>query len=726
MAPGSGLNLQRAERLPGTADDLLDRRLGYAASVGALLLFLPLLIPLVNGQIFALDDLSSFHLPLRYLYQRALTNGYSLLWTSDMFSGFYVHAEGQIGAFHPLHLILYATLPLTIAFNLELILSYVFAFWGMWCFLRYVGFATASSIVGAVGFAFSGFALLHLPHMNAIAVVAHVPWLLLGIDLAISESPASRAKGLVSVALLFASQGLLGYPQYVWISALACLLYGLLCGRMQILRLVLAGAASAAGLMVAGIQLLPTFDLLSASLRTTVGTDFALSYSLHPLNVVQLFSPYLLVHRVYAAPHERLIHEFGVYSGSLATVAIFWAIIRRGRLPFGRLAVFAGAACLLGLVLALGRYGGLYQWVTLVPLVGKFRAPSRHLVLLHLGLSFLVAILFEDLRRLVVTRPASPQPLGWLSLPVLVSGCAAAVGTLYPQLWQTFPHQPVFGTGMLIGVLCVALAGTLVRDGARGSRAALIVLPCAFALDLGLWGYSYVFAEGMITTTELARRAAPPAAEAGSTVHRAARSFELNALLLHDLRVLRPYVGLIPSRSLALSTDAELRVSGVQWLSTAAGWTRVNDPMPRVRFVPHWKLTDNPAALSDIDVRQTALVAEDLTSAAEEINLVDATASLVVDQPGRMTVDVSTRAPALLVTTEAFDHGWRATGSSGSTLRTLPVYGDYLGILVQPGDYRLAVAFKPDSLRRGLYASLSGLVLTLVLATAVARTRSRQ
>jgi hypothetical protein len=170
-----------------------------------MLLFIPLLVPLLAGRILRLDDLSAFHLPLRYLYQSALKGGHSVLWTSQLFGGFYIHGEGQIGAFHPLHLLLYWTLPLTIAFNLELLLSYLFAFAGMRVFLRHNGFTPASSVVGAIGFAFSGFAVLHLPHMNAIAVVAHVPWLLLAVDLATSASSTTRVQGLVSIALLFGS-----------------------------------------------------------------------------------------------------------------------------------------------------------------------------------------------------------------------------------------------------------------------------------------------------------------------------------------------------------------------------------------------------------------------------------------------------------------------------------------------------------------------------------------
>jgi hypothetical protein len=699
--------LERSEA-SGVADAVFDRRLTWSVVIAALLLFIPLLIPLSSGRVFTLDDLSSFHLPLRYLYQNALKGGHSVLWTSCLFSGFYVHAEGQIGAFHPLHLLLYSALPLTIAFNLELILSYAFAFAGMWQFLKYVGFTAASSVVGAIAFAFSGFALLHLPHMNAIAVIAHVPWLLLAIDLAVSDTPDTRRKGLVSIALLFASQALLGYPQYVWMSALICALYGLVCSRAPALRLLPAGIASVAGLMLAGIQLVPSLDLLKTSERSTVATAFALSYSLHPLNILQLFSPYLLMNRIYAAPDERLIHEFGVYSGALATIALAWTAVRWKDLPFRRLAVFAIATSVTGLLLALGRYGLGYEWVTALPLVGKFRAPARHVVLLHFGLAVLVAILFEDLRRLCLTRSKVLRRQTWLWVPVLISVCAAAVAWLRPQVWETFPDQPLYAGGMLFGVMLLAFVTTLVGDAARGSRSALMLLPCVLAIDVGLWGYAYVFAGEMHTIDELAELAEPPNTEPGSTVHQTARTRNLNALVFHDLRVLRPYVGLRPARRLTLVTDSELRVSGAQWVSGESGWSRVADPMPRVRFVPRWTVVNDPGALSGIDVRQTALVSEDPRATQG----IDARARLVVDEPGRLLVDVSTRDSALLVTTEAYDLGWTATGrSDGVKLKILPVYGDYLGVVVEPGDYRMSLTFAPKSITTGVYTSLSGLIV---------------
>jgi uncharacterized membrane protein YfhO len=131
------------------------------------------------------------------------------------------------------------------------------------------------------------------------------------------------------------------------------------------------------------------------------------------------------------------------------------------------------------------------------------------------------------------------------------------------------------------------------------------------------------------------------------------------------------------------------------------------DPMPRVRFVPHWTVVDDPGNLSGIDVRQTALVTEDPRATQG----IDATVALLVDEPGRLLVDVSARDSALLVTTEAYDAGWTATGPADGNLKTLPVYGDYLGVVVAPGDYRMSLTFAPRSIRTGLYTSLSGLIV---------------
>ena len=79
-------------------------------------------------------DLAWFHIPVRYLYGQALAAGDSILWKPAMFRGFYLHGEGQLGAMHPLHLVLYRALPLPPALSLEIIAVFAFALGGMYRF----------------------------------------------------------------------------------------------------------------------------------------------------------------------------------------------------------------------------------------------------------------------------------------------------------------------------------------------------------------------------------------------------------------------------------------------------------------------------------------------------------------------------------------------------------------------------------------------------------------
>lgn len=670
------------------------RSLHHLAWSAVAILFAPLLLPLALGRMFALDDLSAFHLPVRYLYQSALVAGDSVIWTSKMFGGFYLHAEGQVGAMHPLHLVLYALLPLTTAFDIEIILSYLFGFWGMWSLLRRWGLSAIPRIGGAIAFAFSGFAVLHLPHMNAIAVTAHVPWLVLAIDLGLSDDLPARRRGRAGVAMLLGSQILLGYPQYVWMSGIVIGLY-LLAHRAvrawrRVFGLLLAGAT---GVLVGGVQLLPTLDLLRDSVRRTVAEGFNVSFSLHPLNLVQFVSPYVLVERVFAAPEERFIHEFGLYSGALAVLCVIWALLRRRSLPASRLAFFAGVTCAVGLLLALGRYGGVYTLLGEVPLVSKFRAPTRHIMLVHFGLALLIGIVLEDLWRRSYSRAARATPARWLWIGLALNLLVALVALASPGFVIRFDEQTLHPAGMASGAILLFVATLVFLDAVRGSRAAIVVLILFTAVDLGFWGYSYVFAGGVQTAEQISHRTSAPPAPAGSTVYELWPEIGHNVLLLRDFRVLSAYAGLPPARAAALPNREALRLAGASWLKDETGWQPVPDPAARVRLIEDSAVTEDPAA-----ARSPAVHVE-----------------LISDQPGQMVVDVRTDRASVLVTTERYHEGWRARSADGQPTAARRVYDDYLGVTLAPGSYRLTLTFDPVSFRRGKWMSVAGLAATVLL-----------
>jgi len=204
-------------------------------------------------------------------------------------------------------------------------------------------------------------------------------------------------------------------------------------------------------------------------------------------------------------------------------------------------------------------------------------------------------------------------------------------------------------------------------------------------------------------------------------VHDADGNPTINYWLLRDARVARPYVGLAPQFTTPL-TDKALRVAGVEWVRAGAGWRRVKNPMPRLRVVPLTRISRNPAAdLESTRIEDTALVDRNIDQSLARPE--DVSVRLVADRPGRLEIDVDTPRRALLAITESYHPGWVAE-ADGNTVVTLPLYGDYLGVLAPEGRYRLRLGFDPQSLRYGGYLSGAGLLATALLFVLVRRHRT--
>ena len=342
-----------------------------------ILLILALASPAFFGRVHVGDDLGNLHLPVRGAYQAALHRQESVLWSPHLYGGMYLHGEGQAGLYHPLHWLLYRFLPLSWGFTLEFVLSYAVMFPGMYLMLRRLELPRAAALFGAMVFTFSGFNLLHFMHMNAIAVVAHLPWLLFGIDVllrSVDRRQVALAQLLISVGT--GSQLLLGHPQFVWLSVLAELSFVAwrLRSATSVWRVALLGWAVVLGLLLGSIQLLPSAEALAASERSNPSAEFRSTYSLHIANLLQLVSPYGLRGRVVGGN----VQEFGLYNGALCSVALGWLWLRWRELGRWRSLVIAsiGFAAVM-LVLALGPHGGLYLLVSRLPGIGCERSKPR-------------------------------------------------------------------------------------------------------------------------------------------------------------------------------------------------------------------------------------------------------------------------------------------------------------------------------------------------------------
>ena len=674
-------------------------------------LCVPLFVPLLQGRLFTFDDLARFHIPTRWLYARALTAGDAIWWTPELLSGFYLHGEGQVGMLHPLHLILYSTLPFTPAFTLDVASNYLFAMAGTVVMLRRFGMSAAAAWLGAILFAFSGFNLTHLIHVNAIAVAAHLPWLMAAAHaIVVSSTTRQRLRASLGMGLLLGSAFLMGFPQFVLLSAIAVGAFVLwhIGTTRDVPAIGWVTLAAATGVGLGAIQLLPMVDVAAESFRSDVSTAFATSFSLHPYNLLQLVSPYLFPGRAYVLLGEHSIHESTLYGGALCTLSMVYALARGRAMAHRRLVwgavILSGAA----LVLALGRHGGVYLLLAQLPVFGSFRAPARFILLLHFAMAIVSAAVFDDLTEWVATRPSRRMTVltGAIAATVVISAAVSVGGVIARGGGAVRAAQ---------SLSVFAATGALLVLAVRGRQWAIVLLPIVAAADLGGWGYFYVWRERPASVARIAMRAERPPGPAGELVYTPEPS---NLPVLAGYRALNAYVALSPRRAVEVDNPIAQRLAGVDWRKDLRSWEPVDDRMPRARIVHQVSVARRNVgrAVAQIDLDRSVVVPMpievDAVQGADDVRV-------VVDRPGRISIGTRTSGRGVLVITERYHEGWRAQSADGRPVPVIRANGDFLGCVVDPGTSEVHLTFAPRSLRVGAWitAATLGLVLLAVVVS---------
>ena len=206
-------------------------------------------------------------------------------------------------------------------------------------------------------FSFSGFNMFHFMHSAPMAVLAHLPWLLTANDILLcTTNRRKRTLAQLAVSLLTASQCLLGHPQFLLFSLIAesGFTFIRIDSWANKLRLLNLTAAKLLGGIIGAIQLIPLWDYVNASTRSDASLDFRLTFSLHPMNVLQLWSPFAFKERYYAITRvvDGNTHEMGLYMVAVCSISFAWLGIRWHKMRNKRLVTFLLFALLFALVLS--------------------------------------------------------------------------------------------------------------------------------------------------------------------------------------------------------------------------------------------------------------------------------------------------------------------------------------------------------------------------------------
>jgi hypothetical protein len=105
------------------------------------------------------SDVVSINYPLRVLAVDILKGGHIPLWNSDMFAGFPLLANIQVGVFSPT-IILYFLMPVIWAWTGQIVLQPFLAAIFTYLFLRHLKLSKLPSVFGGLVYAFSGFNMI--------------------------------------------------------------------------------------------------------------------------------------------------------------------------------------------------------------------------------------------------------------------------------------------------------------------------------------------------------------------------------------------------------------------------------------------------------------------------------------------------------------------------------------------------------------------------------------
>lgn len=706
------------------SNDPTGRLVAFAAIASALIFLAVLAWPLAIGAVWHADDLGTFHLPFRLFQSSCLARGDDPRWCPLVHCGFYLHGEGQLGMDHLWHRLLYSHLNVETAFQLEFWFNYPWLFAGTTVFLRRRVGRLDAALVGALLFTFSGFNLFHYVHVNALSVVAHTPWLLLTTE-TIFRSPDRRKVALARFAAggLTASQVLLGYPQYVGFSiliesAFAAWLRASGVGERR--RWWDWIAAKLLGIAAGGSQLLPTRQALGDSWRARPPREFSSMNSLHPWNLVQLFAPYAFKFRHFNDETAATLpfHEYVLYAGAIAPGAWAWLWIRRREL--GPRTSFALVAAILGafaLVLAFGRHGLVYLWLSRLPPASMFRGPSRFVLIVHFAASCLTAVALADLldcvrdRRSFEVKTLLPL-LGPIGISALGVSALAIVARLDPD--GLLAREIVAIKRLCVAPLWIGVGSLLIFVAARGRSWGIVALVAWASADAASYGFDFLLKHDPPLTLSalIAAEPNPPSTPVGLRLK--TRS---NGLSMRGIRLSGGYVALAPRSVLNEKGRAWNRLAGVGWVLAEDGsnrWEPVADPLPRARLIDRVLVDSHPKdSVERIDLAKSAVVPSD--PGLERSS--DAGRAVVLkDRPGKIVVATTADSRRLLIVNERFHPGWRAEigGKSTPIVRT---NGDFLGVAVEKGSRVVSLRFDPPSHRDGLILGRIGWT-ALVLITA--------
>lgn len=407
--------------------------------------------------------------PWRLVALESVQAGYLPLWNPWVGNGAPLAANYQSALFYPPNW-LSLVIPLDLSLNWLMVLHIIWAGVGMVKLARSLGYSSLGQAVAGLAFGMGQYVVARASFYSINAAVAWLPWVIWAADQLLIENlrlTSSRfAFHVLRFSAILALQLLTGHAQTTWYTYLllaAWVLWRTLYySRAQspsinalILKFSLLALSFVLAILLASIQLLPTFELLQQSPRAEAAEyEFVMTYSFSPWRLLTFLAADFL-----GNPARGQFYGYGNYLEDAVYVGLIPVLFALAAVPkiFRRSAsnshnqsstplILFLLILPVTLILALGRNTPIFPWVYAnVPTFDMFQAPTRMMVWFVFALALLGGW--------GVGQWAVPQGRGLYWARLGTAGAVALMGTALAMLFSVDADTRM---GQLLGTVASA------------------------------------------------------------------------------------------------------------------------------------------------------------------------------------------------------------------------------------------------------------------------------
>jgi hypothetical protein len=401
------------------------RSLGGAA-IAALLAFLPFARGVLRGECFYFRDLALYFFPVRRFVVEGLRGLEVRFWNPFVHGGVPLALPPIAYPFDLLQVLLPDERGMSLLLALHLPLAAV----GFFVLARSIDLSRVAAVGGAVAYSLGGFALSTVNLYVYLEALAWGPLVIWGLARA-----AHGGRRRIAVAAVLV--GIAASTTAIEIVAQTLLIGGLfaLPGRRLWLASTRVATSVAVGVGLAAAPLVVVAGAVAGSAREAgFPTDVTLAHAVHPMTLLQVVVGGLYgdLSRIADRFWGQNFFPLGFpYLLSLYIGAITLALAAVGASRPSPLRWRLVGLCLAALVVCLGPWAGLGPLVDSLPVLRRFRYPSKAFFTVHTSVALLAGLGLDTLARSVGGR-------GWRGLAAGLT-VAGALLLATPSLPFLFP-----------------------------------------------------------------------------------------------------------------------------------------------------------------------------------------------------------------------------------------------------------------------------------------------